>query len=96
MPAYMVAQYRSLKEYDAYRAAAGELNRKHGARILTRAGTARCIEGDWQSDSMVIIEFASMEHAQQFYNSPEYAAVKALRKNAPPITIVVMDGAPGA
>jgi uncharacterized protein (DUF1330 family) len=93
MPAYMVSQYRSSKELDAYRAAASELNRKHGAKILTKAGTARCIEGDWTADSMVIIEFASLEAAKQFYESKEYAEVKALRKDAPPLTIVVMDGA---
>ncbi len=92
MPAYMVSQYRSSKEYDAYRAAVSELNRKHGARILTRAGTARCIEGDWQCDSMVIIEFESLDAARKFYESEEYKAVKALRENAPPLTIVVMDG----
>jgi uncharacterized protein (DUF1330 family) len=34
-----------------------------------------------------------MEAATRFFESPEYAEVKALRKNAPPLTIVVMDGA---
>lgn len=93
MPAYMVSQYRSSNEYDAYRKAVIELNRKHGARILTKAGTARCIEGNWAADSMVIIEFASAEAAKEFYESKEYAEVKALRESAPPLTIVVMDGA---
>jgi uncharacterized protein (DUF1330 family) len=93
MPAYMVAQYRNSKEYDAYRAAVSALNAKHGSRILTKAGTAKCIEGNWTSDSMVIIEFASLDAAKQFYESSEYAQVKALRKDAPPLTIVVMDGA---
>jgi uncharacterized protein (DUF1330 family) len=95
MPAYMVAQYRSVKEYAAYRTAVGELNRKYGARILTQSGTARCIEGEWDHDSMVIIEFASLTAAQQFYQSQEYAAVKALRQDAPPISIVLVDGIPG-
>lgn len=93
MPAYMVAQYRNLKEYDAYRKAATELNRKYGAKILTKAGTSRCVEGDWPHESMVIIEFASPEAAEAFYRTEEYAQVKALRKDAPPITIVVVDGA---
>ena len=65
MPAYMVAQYRSLKEYDAYRKAAIELNRKHGARVLTKAGTSRCVEGEWPHENLVIIEFDSMEAAEK-------------------------------
>jgi uncharacterized protein (DUF1330 family) len=95
MPAYIVAQYRSAKEYSAYRIAVAELNRKSGARILTQSGTARCIEGEWDHDSMVIIEFASLTAAQQFYQSQEYAAVKARRQGAPPISIVLVDGVPG-
>jgi uncharacterized protein (DUF1330 family) len=95
MPAYMVAQYRSSQEYAAYRIAVAELNRKYGARILTQSGTARCIEGEWNHDSMVIIEFASLAVAHQFYQSQEYAAVKVLRQDAPPISIVVVDGMPG-
>ena len=95
MPAYMVAQYQSSQEYAAYRTAVAELNRKYGARILTQSATARCIEGEWNHDSMVIIEFASLAVAQQFYQSQEYAAVKVLRQDAPPISIVVVDGMPG-
>jgi uncharacterized protein (DUF1330 family) len=95
MPAYIVAQYRSAKEYSAYRIAVAELNRTSGARILTQSGTARCIEGEWDHDSMVIIEFASLTAAQQFYQSQEYAAVKALRQGAPPISIVLVDGVAG-
>ena len=95
MAAYMVAQYRSAEEYAAYRVAVAELNRKCGARILTKSGTARCIEGEWRHDSMVIIEFASLTAAQQFYQSQQYAAVKALRQDAPPMSIVLVDGVPG-
>jgi uncharacterized protein (DUF1330 family) len=95
MAAYMVAQYRSAEEYAAYRVAVAELNRKCGARILTKSGTARCIEGEWSHDSMVIIEFASLTAAQQFYQSQQYAAVKALRQDAPPMSIVLVDGVPG-
>jgi uncharacterized protein (DUF1330 family) len=93
MAAYIVSQMRNSSAYDAYRTAVTELNRKHGARILTRRGTAKCLEGDWQADSMVIIEFESLEAAQRFYDSQEYEEVKKLRQDAPPITIVIIDGA---
>jgi uncharacterized protein (DUF1330 family) len=93
MPAYMVAQFRNQKDYDAYRAAAGELNRKHGAKILTKSSTARSIEGYWPHDTMVIIEFASLDAAEKFYQSQEYADAKGLRKDAPPLNIVIVDGA---
>jgi len=93
MAAYIVSQMRNSSAYDAYRTAVTELNRKRGARILTRRRTAKCIEGDWQADSMVIIEFESLEAAQRFYDSQEYEEMKKLRQDAPPLTIVIVDGA---
>ncbi len=93
MAAYIVSQMRSSSAYDAYRTAVRDLNRKYGARILTRPGTAKCLEGDWQADSMVIIEFDSLDAAQRFYDSQEYAEVKKLRQDAPPLAIVLIDGA---
>ena len=95
MPAYVVAQYRRSPDYDSYRAAAAELNRKYDARILTQSGTEQCIEGEWIATAMVIIEFASLTRAREFLTSRAYEEVKALRRGAPPITIVVVDGAPG-
>ena len=80
-------------EYAAYRSAASELNLKWGARILTKAGTARLLEGSWDHDSMVVIEFANRQSAEEFYSSDAYAAAKALRKDAPPLLIVLIDGA---
>src|SRR5262249_40465239 len=93
MAAYIVSQMRTSGAYDAYRTAARELNRKYGARILTRPGTATGLEGNWQADALVIIEFESLEAAQRFYDSDEYKEVKKLREDAPPLTIVLVDGA---
>lgn len=93
MPAYMIAQYRNSAEYDAYRSAVVALNRLHGARILTKAGTARALEGNWAFDSMVVVEFESQAAAEAFYSSQAYEHIKALRVQAPPMLIVLVDGA---
>lgn len=92
MSAYIIAQYRNSDEYAAYRRAASELNAKWGARILTKAGTSRLLEGSWEHDSMVVIEFESRQVAEAFYASDAYKAAKALRMDAPPILIVMVDG----
>jgi uncharacterized protein (DUF1330 family) len=93
MPAYMIAQYRNSAEYDAYRSAVVALNRLHGARILTKARTARALEGHWEFDSMVLVEFESQAAAEAFYSSQAYEDIRALRVQAPPILIVLVDGA---
>ena len=76
MPAYMIAQYRNSEEYDAYRGAVVALNQLHGARILTKAGTARALEGHWEFDSMVVVEFESQAAAEAFYSSQAYEHIE--------------------
>lgn len=91
MSAYMIAQFKSSSAYDAYRKAVGPFNQKFGAKMLSKPGTAVLLEGNWDKDSLVVIEFASMAEAKRFYGSDKYKEIKALRKDAPPITIVLVD-----
>lgn len=93
MSALIIAQYRNSDEYAAYRRAASDLNAKVGARILTKAGTSQLLEGVWEYDSMVVIEFENRAAAEAFYASDTYKAAKALRKDAPPLLVVLVDGA---
>lgn len=91
MPAYMIAQFKNSSAYDAYRKAVRPLNQKFGAKMLSKPGTAVVLEGNWDKDSLAVIEFASMAEAKRFYGSDEYQAIKALRKDAPPMTIVLVE-----
>jgi uncharacterized protein (DUF1330 family) len=40
---------------------------------------------------MLIIEFANVDIALSWYNSPEYAAAKAMREGASNLRLVVVD-----
>jgi uncharacterized protein (DUF1330 family) len=94
MTAYIVSQYDLLPEYDAYRKQATALNLEHDARVITVSGTEEVIEGNWPFQGLTIIQFKSVEHAREFIASEPYKAVKALRADAPPLTIVLVDGDP--
>ena len=41
---------------------------------------------------LVVIEFESMEKAREWYNSPEYSAIKRLRHNSAESSLVMVDG----
>ena len=47
-----------------------------------RGGATETIEGTRQPLRLVIIEFADAEHFSAWYDSPEYAEVRATRFNA--------------
>lgn len=87
----LIAQRRNLPEYDAYLDAVSSLNEKHGLRIVNDPDTTQCIEGSWEYDSLLIIEFEDRASAEQFYNSAEYQALVRLRDHAPPMTLLHTD-----
>ena len=48
----------------------------------SRGGKVEVLEGDWNPQRLVILEFESMERFHEWYNSLEYAPLKQLRREA--------------
>jgi uncharacterized protein (DUF1330 family) len=53
---------------------------RYGGRYIAR-GPAQLLEGEHQSQVVVIVEFPSMEQLQAMYDSDDYAPLKALRQS---------------
>jgi uncharacterized protein (DUF1330 family) len=51
------------------------------------------LEGGWQPNRVVVLEFPSLEQARAFYDSPEYAAARVARKGAAQMNMVAVAGA---
>ena len=82
MPAYCFFDVRQITDQEkvsAYRARVVETVEKHGGRYLVLGGRFDVMEGDWQPVIPVIIEFPSLDAAQRWYASDDYAPLKALR-----------------
>ena len=75
-----------------YRAMSGPSVERHGGRFLARGGAIRVLEGDWQPERLVIIEFTSTEVAQAWYDSEDYRQARAVRAGAGVWRMVVVDG----
>jgi len=91
MPAYVVA-YVKVTDPDsmgAYGAQVEAVTKSHGGRYLFVGPGAQVLEGDWAMDGMAIIEFPSHEAARAWYDSPEYAPLRALRQAAGPTGLVL-------
>lgn len=80
--------------YKAYTTANAVPFRKYGARFLVRGGAFETVEGGAR-DRNVVIEFPSYEDALACWNSPEYAAAKALRDGCGVADIIVIAGYEG-
>lgn len=96
LPGYVVA------EVDAHDPAA--MN-KYGAKVpdtlvpfnhhyLIVSHNIQALEGTPPNGTIVVIAFDSVEKAQQWYNSPAYAAVRPIRQAAATSRIYIVEGLP--
>jgi uncharacterized protein (DUF1330 family) len=64
---------------------------KYGAVMLARGGDFQQMEGQGHARN-VVIEFPSLQAAKDCYNSPEYQAAKAKRKDAGVANVLLVEG----
>jgi len=79
--------------YEEYRKLVPATIAKYGGKFLVRGGAVQTKEGDWRPKRLVVLEFASMDQAQKWYHSPEYAPALALRLKAARSKVVLVEGA---
>lgn len=96
MKAYVVGniQITDPAKYPDYMKKAQELVAAHGGRYLVRGGEHKVLEGDFQPNRMVVLEFPSREAAEKFYFSAAYQEAVALRQAASTGWLVMVNGTP--
>ncbi len=63
----------------------------YGGRYLVRGGDYQELEGEWQPQRLVVLEFPSMDLARKFYDSPEYLAARAARAGVSNFDMVLVE-----
>ena len=65
---------------------------RHGGRYLVQGEVPTVMEGDWQPQRVVVIEFPSRESAQTFLQDPDAQSLFALRHNTATSKLILVDG----
>jgi uncharacterized protein (DUF1330 family) len=78
--------------YEEYRAEVPATIERYGGRYLARGGAVEVLEGDWDPQRLVVLEFESMERFRDWYDSPEYAPLRRLRGEAAATQFAVVEG----
>uniref|UniRef100_UPI0040473B4B DUF1330 domain-containing protein n=1 Tax=Algoriphagus sp. TaxID=1872435 RepID=UPI0040473B4B len=81
MPAYMLVEVaiHSLELYEEYKKMTPTSLLPFDGKFLVRGGPVEALEGSWDHDRLVILEFPSKEKALAWYHSPEYQEAKQVR-----------------
>jgi uncharacterized protein (DUF1330 family) len=94
MAAYLVVDIHrtNVEQATRYSARSGPSVERHGGRYLARGGETVTLEGDWDPERLVVIEFESVEAARAWYESADYQEIKTLREGAGEWRMVVVEG----
>ena len=97
MAAYIIARVEvtDWERYREYTKATPEAIARYGGKFVVRGGEIITLEGEPENRRLVVIEFPTLERAKEFYNSPEYTKVKALRAGAAVGQFLAVQGATG-
>ena len=95
MTAYVIGEIEVTDPatYEEYRRQVMAVVTKYGGKFIVRGGKVETLEGGWAPRRFVALEFPSMEQAQKWYRSPEYAPLIALRKKASRGKLILVEGA---
>ncbi len=94
MTAYVIfdIDVKDALTYKEYAGLAPATVEAYGGKYLARAGRTETLEGEWAPQRLVILQFESIERAQQWLDSPEYAPIKKLRHQAAVSNMVAIEG----
>ena len=94
MSAFLISDVsvRDADAFQTYRTRAAASISQHGGKYLARGGTIETLEGTWEPNNVIVVEFPSVERARAWYRSPEYASALEVRDRALSRNLILVDG----
>jgi uncharacterized protein (DUF1330 family) len=97
MPAYIIVEVEvnNDEEYEEYKKLTPASILSYGGKFIVRGGQTEALEGNWNPQRIVILEFPSVEKAKEWWNSEEYSVAKRIRQRAAATKMIVAEGYSG-
>jgi uncharacterized protein (DUF1330 family) len=97
MSVYVIAQLKFTRRelYDRYQARFFDVFRKFRGRVLVADKHPQVLEGTFERDKVVVLEFPDAAAAMEFQESAEYAGIAVDRKAGADAVVLVVRGLPG-
>jgi uncharacterized protein (DUF1330 family) len=98
MAAYIISDLTVLdpEAIEVYRTRAAASIARHGGRYLARGGKIEVLEGSWDPNLIVVVEFPDADSARAWYRSADYAEALAVRDRALSRNLLLVEGVPAA
>jgi uncharacterized protein (DUF1330 family) len=94
MAAYIIVdvQVTNAEAYERYKTAVPATLAAYGGKFLVRGGRVETLEGEWQPQRIVVLEFESAAKAKAWWSSQQYAEPKRIRQSASVTKMILVEG----
>lgn len=94
MVAYAIVDVEvyDIEKFLLYQKAVAPLLRAAGAKYLARGGRFRVYEGDYTPDSLIVLQFPSLEIMDSFYESDAYQSLAGQRQACSSCRVIAVEG----
>jgi uncharacterized protein (DUF1330 family) len=95
MSTYLIVDQKGITDPETmktYAAGVVATVEQFGGKFIVRGGDPEVIEGDWPTERIIIIEFPDRSALKTWYDSPEYADLKAMRIASSNAQLIAVDG----
>jgi uncharacterized protein (DUF1330 family) len=94
MSVYIIAQLRFTRRelYDRYQARFFEVFRKFRGKLLVADERPQVLEGTFERDKVVVLEFPDAQAAMEFQESEDYAEIALDRKAGADAVVIMVRG----
>ncbi len=95
MTAYLIAsvKVKNTEAYEKYKQKVPQTIAKYGGRYLVRGGEGEILEGSWQTDRLIVLEFPDKNVFDTWYNSEDYRNLRGLRQKNAITNVIFVEGA---
>ncbi|MFL5742822.1 MAG: DUF1330 domain-containing protein [Flavisolibacter sp.] len=95
MSAYIIVEItiHDPKSYEEYKKLTPASIAAYGGKFVVRGGKSESLEGDWNPERIVVLEFPTTQRAKEWWASEHYAPAKKIRQSAAFTKMLLIEGA---
>ena len=93
MPAYVIVEIEIHDpiEYEEYKKLTPASIAAYDGKFVVRGAQTESLEGNWNPQRIVVLEFPSVQRAKEWWNSNEYTIAKTIRQRTAKTKMLVVE-----
>jgi uncharacterized protein (DUF1330 family) len=80
-------------EYEEYKKLTPAAIAAFDGKFIVRGGRTTVLEGEWNPERVVVLEFPTVERAKEWWHSELYGKAKEIRQRTASTKMIVVEGA---